>query len=71
MHSNTITASYRESFRETESHHSLEKLPVTKVHLHLFLQLIQVTLRQHSAIYISLQGTERFFHLQSENNIII
>lgn len=33
-----------------------EKLPISKIHVHLFLQLINVTLRQNSAIYVSLRN---------------
>lgn len=34
-----------------------EELPVSKVHVHLLLQLVDVALRQNSAIYVGLRTT--------------
>lgn len=50
---------HRESEGGIQSHHSPEELPVAKVHLHLFLQLVQVALGQHPTIYISLPWTRK------------
>lgn len=45
--------------QEKQPHHVSKELPVTKVHLHLFLQVVQVTLRQHPTIHVSLQSKMR------------
>lgn len=34
-----------------------EQLPVSKVHVHLLLQLVDVALRQNSAVYVGLRTT--------------
>lgn len=39
-------------------YHASEEMPVSKVHSHLFLQLINVTLRQYPAIYVRLCENE-------------
>lgn len=35
-------------------HHASEKMPVSKVHIHLFLQLVNTALSQYPAIYVCL-----------------
>lgn len=47
-----ITCSFTGSCHLTDR--CSEQLPVSKVHVHLLLQLIDVALRQNSAIYVGL-----------------
>ncbi len=37
------------------THHGSEELPVSEVHAHLLLQLVDVTLRQNSAVDVRLK----------------
>jgi len=67
---------------EKTTHCCPEKLPISKIHVHLFLQLINVTLRQNSAIYVSLRNVKnnlawyfllnvRFFSSQIHTFLIV
>lgn len=52
--SNLSQCSAKSNANVRSPHHGSEELPVSKVHVHLFLQLVDVALRQNSAVHVGL-----------------